>query len=244
MAVDEVETLFRSWITLATSSPPSTEIHSHLEQQIQILNNLLWTIGNRDDLPAFIAHQIIRTIILSDFGLQQPSREAWETSDTVFKLALRVHHLTILLALQSLALGQVVVKIQAEDEDDLPSGEGQVKTVLESQDDLFGINTLLLDVSTNGASLPVAVLCLGWAVVLNSLPPEKRFPTPGFRPMQEEFATRAFGVEGGFLVGLEEYLRGPLSEGGVTDDGSEDGFSREIARRKVIKGKHHTSNPK
>lgn len=233
MAVDEVETLFRQWIGLATSSPSSDEEATHLEKQITILNTLLWTIGNRDDLPALIAHQIIRTVVLSDFGLAQPSRDLWQSSTETTALAIKVHHLTILLALQALALGQVVVKVQDEEEEPV----AEVKTLLESQDDLFGVNTLLLDISSNGTSLPVAILCLGWAVVLNSLPPERRFPTPGFGPMQQEFAMRAFGTEAGLLPGLEELLEGPLfKEIGSAGLAEGESLDQEIARRKVVKG--------
>ena len=143
--------------------------------------------------------------------------------------------------------------VQTRDKADTLAEEEQEEpwTILSSEQDLFDLNGFLLQQSADLARtsepnedgfdpeqipvVPMPVLCLAWAIVMNALPDYLRFPTPGLQPMHQEFAARALSLQSGLFFWLEELLIGPLFIRKADDD-DDNASQNELSRRKVVKG--------
>ena len=177
---------------------------------------------------------------MSSFGAQQANREIWEADPEAQRLQSRIRDMILVIALDSLCITEAVT-INDEDK----SGD----SLLRSKDKIIAVHLFLLDQSDDLAPSsreiatddlpvwPMPIICLAWAILLWSLPPDLVPASPGYDgPIYQEFATRALQVSSGLFPWLEQVMTGPLF------DSKSDGLKEEVldegetTRRVVLKG--------
>lgn len=233
------EQSFKKWIGLATIPPPKSPL-DHLTSQKTLLQETLNAITSSPNTQAATTTGIIKAVISSRFGTLQNGRETWENDPIALTLSKEIRDLTILIALSSLCLHLVLVP-----KDDMSEKGMNGETILGNRDQGFQLNTFLLQVSeplsgqhaVSDDFWPIAIIILAWAIVLNSKDEEDRFPSPGYAPMEQEFARRALREDAGLWIGLMDLLQGSLMNGSQgRNDPTEVELRDETTRRKVVKG--------
>ena len=241
-SVDPIERLFRDWAALTQKLVDVSAALGHLQAQNDILDNLFNTLSARSNLSADLSVGLIKGIVASEYGTLQPGREAWEQDPAIARLAARVRDLLVVIGLQALCIGQIVRRAGLDTEEDEDEDEA---TLICSREDISAVNMVLLDHTiplsdpTLPNYLPVAVFSLACSILLNSIPPNYRPPTPGIDlPIEHEFARRAFEPRGEIFGWLEAILSGPLFD--LEEDKGEKALQAEYRQRKLIKG-HYVS---
>jgi hypothetical protein len=161
-------------------------LHS-LKHQDVLLSLLFQTLYNHPSRPPAITEGLLGGILASNFGTIQYYRDVIDSNPECSLLQARIRDTNLLIALDSLCLSTIVESPQHtnDDDDDGMFDEPIVhSTILGSKDSIQGITLLLNEKSQDLSSerpeiggkgvagWPIAVLCLGFAIVLRSLPEE------------------------------------------------------------------------
>jgi nuclear pore complex protein Nup188 len=186
-----------------------------------------------------VSEGLIKGAVMSLFGTRQANREVWDQDAECQRLSTRVRDLVLLIAIESLCLAQIV---SPEAEDDNTFGA----TLIHSRDNIHAVHQFILEYSEELSEAhqpeagvfpewPIAVLCLGWAIVLRSLPPNLQPPSKDYFHLDTsdmdsaeitsfiDMANRALRISSGLFPWLEAILVGPLYET------SKDAFSGDLA---------------
>lgn len=177
---------------------------------------------------------------MSAFGTSQANREIWEGDTEAQRYQTRIRDLMLIIALDSLGLSEIITI-----SDDY---EPAATSLLRSRDRLIAVHLFLLEQSEDLSSTnsgdggfpawPMPVVCLAWAIVLNSLPANLLPPSPGYGgPMYYEFASRALRLQSGLFPWIEQVLVGPLLEPNGDMIGGEASEEVVTSQRLVIKGR-------
>jgi len=187
---------------------------------------------------ALISVGLVRGTIGSGFGAYQANRVYWEDDQDASRLADRIRDATLLIALESLCIFN---SLTPADDDDFRGEE----TLLRSATDIAALDTFLAEESATLAdpslepvqgalqTSPMSLICMGWAVVLTSLPTNLQQFRAG-RPAYVDMATRALRGSSGLFQWLETILRGALL---APTHGGDEAQHLEAHFRNIVKGK-------
>ncbi|WWD21286.1 hypothetical protein CI109_105770 [Kwoniella shandongensis] len=243
-----IEGLFRAFSGLAqrdldekqrSSSPLFWAKHQLRTQEI-LLNLLFVMLYQTPSRPASISEGLIKGAIMSAFGTSQANRDIWENDGEAQRLAIRIRDLMVIIALESLCLGQVVSPVDPINEYD--------STLLQTKEKIQSVHEFLVDYSNDlsprypepaPGSLPLpiwpmAIICLSWAIILRSIP-EDKVPSGGDGTVNwQDMTIRALRLPSGLFPWLEEILSGSLlqSAHGDVAGGTAD---VELYHRKILK---------
>lgn len=201
-----------------------------MRQQETLLDLLFLILYQFTTRPAAVSEGLVKGAVMSLFGTRQANREIWGEDIECERLAMRVRDLVLLIAVESLCLAQIVSP-EADEEDNTFGA-----TLLHSRDSIHAVHQFIIensdDLVDNEEShepsafpeWPIAILCLGWAIVLRSLPPNLQPPTGDYFPLDTNdmetseplafinVANRALRLSSGLFPWLEVVLQGPLYE--------------------------------
>ncbi|GMK57122.1 hypothetical protein CspeluHIS016_0309620 [Cutaneotrichosporon spelunceum] len=241
-----IEELFKAFAALAQRPIDEKRLKRglywatlQLRQQETLLDLLFLVLYQFTTRPAAVSEGLIKAAVMSHFGTRQANREVWDQDPECERLSTRVRDLVLLIAIESLCLAQIV---SPEAEDDNTFGA----TLLHSRDNIHAVHQFIVENSDELSEAhqhkpgvlpewPMAILCLGWAIVLRSLPPNLQPPTKDYFQLDTndmdtaesmgfiDMANRALRVSSGLFPWLEAILSGPLYET------SKDAFSGDLA---------------
>ncbi|BEI92176.1 uncharacterized protein CcaverHIS019_0409960 [Cutaneotrichosporon cavernicola] len=241
-----IEELFKAFAVLAQKSIDEKRLKRglywatlQLRQQETLLDLLFLVLYQFTTRPAAVSEGLIKGAVMSLFGTRQANREVWDQDTECERLSTRVRDLVLLIAIESLCLAQIV---SPETEDDNTFGA----TLIHSRDNIHAVHQFIFENSEELSDAhqpgpgvlpewPIAILCLGWAIVLRSLPPNLQPPTNDYFQLDTndmdsaeimtfiDMANRALRISSGLFPWLDVILAGPLYET------SKDAFSGDVA---------------
>lgn len=200
-----------------------------MRQQETLLDLLFLILYQFTTRPAAVSEGLVKGAVMSLFGTRQANRDVWDQDVECVRLATRVRDLVLLIAVESLCLAQIVSP-EAELEDNTFGA-----TLLHSRDSIHAVHSFIVENSDDLSQShepepgifpewPMPILCLAWAIVLRSLPPNLQPPTGDYfhldtsdmdssEPMSFiSIANRALRLSSGLFPWLEAVLQGPLYE--------------------------------
>ncbi|CAK9779935.1 hypothetical protein CC85DRAFT_277998 [Cutaneotrichosporon oleaginosum] len=241
-----IEELFKAFAMLAQASIDEKRLKQglywaklQLRQQETLLDLLFLMLYQYTTRPAAVSEGLLKGAVMSLFGTRQANREVWDQDIECQRLSTRVRDLVLLIAIESLCLAQIV---SPEAEDDNTFGA----TLIHSRDSIHAVHQVIVEYSEELGEghhpeagvfpqWPIAILCLGWSIVLRSLPPNLQPPTNDYFLLDTsdmdnaeitsfvDMANRALRPSSGLFPWLEAIFDGPLYKT------SKDAFSGDLA---------------
>ncbi|KAK4685740.1 hypothetical protein P7C73_g4400, partial [Tremellales sp. Uapishka_1] len=233
-----MEVLFRGFSTLAQKQVDRISSSDHaiswatyqLQMQEHLLDLLFLILYSTIARSASISEGLLRGSIMSAFGTYQANREIWDLDPDCQRLQLRIRDLLVVIAVESLCLGQVLSG---------PEADGSQETLLQSRDKIQSVHQFLIEQSEAQeiSSWPMVVVCLGWSIVLQSLPDEV-LPTSTNMDASTPFQRMAMMVlspKAELFAWMETILSGSLFAQAKNTSGGQLANDMSIFRRKAMK---------
>lgn len=220
---------------------PNSQLRATHQLRLQetIINLLFVVLYQTPKRLAAISEGLLRGCIMSSFGTSQANRKIWEEDVASQRVAVRIRDLLLLIAIESLCLGQVISPLDPLEHDNL-------STLIQSKETIASIHVFLADHSNDLSPhypgvepgtvplplWPMPIICLVWSIILRSLPPALVPPAGEDGITWQDMAIRALRLPSGLFPWMEAILEGPLMQ---NDDDAFIG-NEELYYRKVFKG--------
>ncbi|WVQ73653.1 hypothetical protein IAR50_003233 [Cryptococcus sp. DSM 104548] len=246
-----IEGLFRGFSVLAQKEVDEKKRKmdalfwaTHQLRLQEILLNLLFVLVYQiPKRSAGISEGLIRGCVMSAFGTSQANGDIWEENPEAQAIALRIRDLMVVIAIESLCLGQII-----SPSDPLESAD--LNTLIQSQKTIASVHDFLVEQSTDLEPhipeaapgtvplplWPMPIICLVWSMVLRSLDPAVApSSTVDGATTWQGMAIRALRLPSGLFPWVETILGGSLFEGALQGTGGEEGaFYRKVFKDVLV----------
>ncbi|TYJ52049.1 hypothetical protein B9479_007350 [Cryptococcus floricola] len=246
-----IEGLFRGFSVLAQKEVDERKrkmdalFWATLQLRLQeILLNLLFVLVYQiPKRSAGISEGLIRGCVMSAFGTSQANGDIWEENSEAQAIALRIRDLMVVIAIESLCLGQIISPSDPLESLDL-------NTLIQSQKTIASVHDFLVEQSTDLEPhipeaapgtvplplWPMPIICLVWSMVLRSLDPAVApSSTVDGATTWQGMAVRALRLPSGLFPWVETILSGSLFEGALQGTGGEEGaFYRKVFKDVLV----------